>query len=135
MKRHCRAAGGNLKPRTSNPEPRTLRSPGLLKKHYAPKAKLMVLSWRDDHDLRRHLPPDTPHLAACHVIAHTRIPSGEGLGGVSLIPHDADAFARALYAELHRCDEAGAELIVVEAPPETPEWNAIADRLKRAAAT
>jgi L-threonylcarbamoyladenylate synthase len=53
---------------------------------------------------------------------------------VSVIPHDAEAFARALYAELHRCDEAGAELILIEAVPETSEWRAIADRLKRAAA-
>jgi L-threonylcarbamoyladenylate synthase len=51
-----------------------------------------------------------------------------------VIPHDATAFARAIYAELHQCDEAGAELIVVEALPDTPEWRAIADRLRRAAA-
>jgi len=53
---------------------------------------------------------------------------------VSVIPHDAEAFARAIYAELHGCDEAGAEWIIVEAPPELPEWSGIADRLKRAAA-
>ena len=51
-----------------------------------------------------------------------------------MIPHDAEAFARAIYAELHRCDEAGAELIVVETPPELPEWAGIADRLRRASA-
>jgi len=50
-----------------------------------------------------------------------------------VIPREAAAFARALYAELHECDAAGAELIVVEAPPEGPEWRAIADRLRRAA--
>jgi L-threonylcarbamoyladenylate synthase len=44
------------------------------------------------------------------------------------------AFARAIYAELHQCDESGAELIVVEALPDAPEWRAIADRLRRAAA-
>ena len=69
-----------------------------------------------------------------HVVAHTRIPSGAGLGRVSVIPHDATAFARAIYAELHECDEAGAELIVVEALPDAPEWRAVADRLRRAAA-
>jgi L-threonylcarbamoyladenylate synthase len=69
-----------------------------------------------------------------HVVAHTRIPSGAGFGRVSVIPHDAAAFARAIYAELHQCDEAGAELIVVEALPDAPEWRAIADRLGRAAA-
>jgi L-threonylcarbamoyladenylate synthase len=51
-----------------------------------------------------------------------------------VIPHDAEAFARAIYAELHRCDDAGAEWIVVEAPPEAPAWSAISDRLRRAAA-
>jgi L-threonylcarbamoyladenylate synthase len=70
-----------------------------------------------------------------HVVAHTRIPSGAGFGRVSVIPHDPAAFARAIYAELHQCDEAGAELIVVEALPDTPEWRAIADRLRRAAAS
>jgi L-threonylcarbamoyladenylate synthase len=110
-----------------------LRSPGLLKKHYAPKAKLLVLDWQDEADLKdrltaRHLP-----CTVCHLIAHTRIPSRGDLANVSVIPHDAEAFARAIYAELHRCDEAGAEWIVVEAPPDSPEWAAIADRLQRAA--
>jgi Putative GTP-binding controlling metal-binding len=67
------------------------------------------------------------------VIAHTRIPFGPGFGGVSVIPHDAEAFARALYAELHRCDASGAALIVVEAVPNETEWRAVADRLARAA--
>jgi len=111
-----------------------LGSPGLLKKHYSPKAKLKVLNWHDDADLNSQLSTLNPQLSACHVIAHSRIPSAENFVRVSVIPHDAEAFARAIYAELHRCDEAGAELIVVEAPPESPEWSAIADRLQRAAA-
>ena len=112
----------------------TLRSPGLLEKHYAPKAKLVVLGWRDGADLRAQLANSRLPIANCHAIAHTQIPSSEGFASISVIPHDAEAFARAIYAELHRCDEAGAELIVVEALPEAPEWRAIADRLQRAAA-
>ena len=111
-----------------------LRSPGLLKKHYSPKAKLVVRHWRDAADLNLQLATFNLQRTKTHLIAHTHIPSGEGLGGVSVIPHDEEAFARAIYAELHRCDEAGAELIVVEALPAGPEWRAIADRLTRAAA-
>jgi L-threonylcarbamoyladenylate synthase len=111
-----------------------LRSPGLLKKHYAPKAKLVVLNWQNDAGLNSQLSILNPQPSTCHVIAHTHIPSVENFARVSVIPHDAEAFARAIYAELHRCDEAGAELIVVEAPPALPEWSGIADRLKRAAA-
>jgi L-threonylcarbamoyladenylate synthase len=125
---------GNLGPRTLNLEPRTLRSPGLLKKHYSPKARLVVLNWRNDVDFNSQLSTLNPQPSTCHVIAHTHIPSAENFARVSVIPHDAEAFARAIYAELHRCDEAGAELIVVEAPPELPEWSGVADRLKHAAA-
>jgi L-threonylcarbamoyladenylate synthase len=112
----------------------TLRSPGLLQKHYSPKAKLLVLNWRNDEDLKTQLVPCHSSPATCFIIAHTRIPGGFSAENVSVMPYDAEAFARALYAELHRCDAAGAELIVVEAPPVSPEWSGIADRLRRAAA-
>jgi L-threonylcarbamoyladenylate synthase len=82
--------------------------------------------------LRRQLVTRHPSLVTCHVIAHTNIPSAENFANVCVIPHDAEAFARAIYAELHRGDEAGADWIVVEAPPDLPEWSAIADRLRRA---
>ena len=111
-----------------------LKSPGLLRKHYSPKAKLVVWSWRDEAELRMRSAECGVRGANVHVVAHTHIPSGAGFGRVSVIPHDAAAFARAIYAELHQCDEEGAELIVVEALPDAPEWRAIADRLRRAAA-
>lgn len=114
-----------------------LKSPGQLRTHYAPRAKLRVLLWRDDNDLKNQILAELPEgaaLSTCHIIAHTRIPAGSGFGGVSVIPHDPEAFARAIYAELHQCDDLGADLIVVEGLPKTGEWSAISDRLKRAAA-
>jgi len=110
-----------------------LRSPGLLKKHYSPKARLLVLSWRDDGDLARKLVQSgVANLQRTFVIAHTQIPTQAGFGSVSVIPHDAEAFARAMYSELHRCDAEGAETIVAEAVPGSAEWRGIADRLRRA---
>ncbi len=119
--------GGNL------PHP-IVRSPGLLAKHYSPRARLLVLNWRDDADLKSQISNLKSQISTCFIIAHTRIPAGGIFARVSVIPRDAEAFARAIYAELHRCDEAGAEAIVVEAPPEASEWSGIADRLRRAAA-
>ncbi len=110
-----------------------LKSPGLLRKHYSPRARLVLWAWRDEQELRRQVAASGVDSAAIHIIAHTRIPSETGFGRVSVIPHDAEAFARALYAELNQCDEFGAGLIVVEALPETSEWRAITDRLSRAA--
>ena len=111
-----------------------LRSPGLLRRHYSPKARLVVWSWQDEEELGVRSAECGVRRERVHVIAHTRVPSGAGYGRVAVIAHDAAAFARAIYAELHESDEAGAELIVVEAPPEGPEWRAIADRLRRASA-
>jgi L-threonylcarbamoyladenylate synthase len=110
-----------------------LKSPGQLQKHYSPKAKLVISSWSDESELRIQSSKFQVPGSKLHVIAHTHIPSGHGFARVSIIPHDPEAFGRALYAELHQCDEAGAELIMVEGVPETDEWRAIADRLKRAA--
>jgi len=93
-----------------------------------------VLNWSDELDLQSQIGNWQSAIGNVHVIAHTKIPAGFGPANVSVIPHDAEAFARALYAELHRCDAAGAELIVVEATPDLPEWSGIADRLRRAAA-
>jgi L-threonylcarbamoyladenylate synthase len=112
----------------------TPRSPGLLQKHYSPKAKLIVLNWLDDADLNSQLSTFNFQLSTAQVVAHTKIPSAKNFARVSVIPHDAEAFARAIYAELHRCDEEGADLIVVESPPDLPEWSGIADRLRRASA-
>ncbi len=130
------AVGGeiqNPESRIQNPES-ALRSPGLLAKHYSPKAKLVVLDWHDEAELRGQLAARNFEPATSFVIAHTHIPAGEHFADVSVMPHDAEAFARALYGELHHCDAAGAQLIVVEAPPDSPEWSGIADRLRRAAA-
>lgn len=114
-----------------------LRSPGLLPKHYAPKAKLITLAWRDEREFASRLAEmgSTVPRERIFVIAHTHIPVSAQVGSVNVIPHDAEAFARAIYAELHRCDEAGAQLIIVEAVPTGPEWRAVADRLGRASAS
>lgn len=111
-----------------------LRSPGLLPRHYAPRARLLVCAWRDAADLARQLEGAGVEPGACHVVAHSVIPAAPPFvsGRIRIIPHDPEAYARALYAELHRCDDEGARWIVVEAVPATDEWRGIADRVKRA---
>ena len=110
-----------------------LRSPGLLPRHYSPRAKLAVLHWRDEADLASRISRLGVAPEKTHILTHSGAPLRQQFGRVALIPPNAAAWARALYAELHRCDEAGAELIVVEAPPAGEAWRAIADRLERAA--
>lgn len=128
------AVTGELADKHSASGDTILRSPGLLQKHYSPKARLVIHEWANTADLLQLLRSFKADLPTTHIIAHTRIPLTEQLTNVSVIPHDAEAFARAIYGELHRCDEEKASLIVVEPVPQAAEWQGIADRLQRAAA-
>ena len=51
-----------------------------------------------------------------------------------MAPASAAEYARRLYALLHQLDESGAARILVAAPPQGEEWEAVHDRLGRAAA-
>jgi L-threonylcarbamoyladenylate synthase len=50
-------------------------------------------------------------------------------------PFDAVRYGHDLYANLRALDAAGAERILVEAPPRSSPWEAVNDRLARAAAS
>ena len=121
----------NRVPSVNGPE---LRSPGLLQKHYSPRARLVIRRWTDDTELAAMAEESGVALNAIHVIAHERIPQVNPFGRVAIIPHDAEAYGRAIYAELHLSDELGADLIMVEALPAAEEWDGIRDRLTRASA-
>lgn len=111
-----------------------LRSPGLLKKHYSPQARMIVASWKNDGELSALVKECGVKPEGIHVITYENIPEANPFGRVAIIPYDEDAYARAIYAELHRSDELGALLILVERPPAGGKWDGIRDRLARASA-
>ena len=48
------------------------------------------------------------------------------------LPNSPDGYARGLYAALRELDQAGNDVILVEAIPSASAWDAVADRLRRA---
>ena len=126
------AVTGNLSVGNPPDAPHTLRSPGMLPRHYAPKSRLVVWSWSSEEELEAKLAGLKLSLEDVCVIAHSQIPPPSQYASVMVIPHDAEAYARAIYAELHRCDEKNPALIVLEALPDHPDWAALHDRMVRA---
>lgn len=99
-------------------------SPGMLDRHYAPRAEVRLLGAGDA------APPGAEGgRTAVLLIRGAAHPAGE----VVRMPADAREYAARLYATLHRLDDEGFERILVELPPDTPEWAGVRDRLRRAA--
>jgi L-threonylcarbamoyladenylate synthase len=113
--------------------PPVLLSPGQLETHYSPKAKLVERSWQNDQDLHDQTEKLKSKPDKVHILVRQNIPGDQTGLRVWVLPQDPAGFARAIYSALHRCDDLGAEWIVVETLPKTGSWQAIADRLRRAA--
>jgi len=106
------------------------RAPGSLAAHYAPRTPLTLADGDLALELAASLVRQGRRVA---VLARTRAqPLLQGLEWAAA-PQDAAGYAHALYASLRRLDETGCDAIIVEKPPQAPEWAAINDRLARAA--
>ena len=95
------------------------RVPGSTAQHYAPRTPLELV----------------PAGGLAEAVARA---TAEGQRGATLgCPPGCDAatYGRALYADLRRLDARGVDRLLVEEAPATPEWEAVRDRLARAAAT
>lgn len=104
-------------------------SPGMLDRHYAPEAELMVAD--DVAAARARASSARTAGQRVGVLRHTSlpIPADE----VVAMPADPAAYARLLYASLHALDEQGCGLIIVEPVPDSPAWNGVRDRIRRGA--
>ncbi|MDH4191847.1 MAG: L-threonylcarbamoyladenylate synthase [Betaproteobacteria bacterium] len=101
------------------------RHSGGLERHYAPRTPaLLVASHAFDGEIARR----RGRIAA---LAFSR--PDERVALWLRMPQEPQAYAQRLYAALRELDLAGCDVILVEAPPETPEWAAVRDRLRRAA--
>lgn len=104
------------------------RSPGMLDRHYAPRAPVRLLpaaeltSAAREHAARGERTGALLLGAPEAAIAHPVRMAGSAAG-----------YASHLYAALHMLDELACDVILVERPPAAPEWAGINDRLRRAA--
>jgi L-threonylcarbamoyladenylate synthase len=106
------------------------RAPGRLATHYAPRTRLKLVH---PDELENFIRRDA-NAATVAVLARRGRPRDTRAALWQVAPQLPDEYARHLYALLRRIDDAGCALIVVESPPELPEWVAVRDRLARAAA-
>jgi L-threonylcarbamoyladenylate synthase len=113
---------------TGAPAPADLaRSPGLRHRHYAPEGVALRLA--DAGAIADAW--DGPAAILCRAETAARL--GPRAAPLEQLPDDAAGFARGLYAALHRLETSGAVQALAERPPAAPAWDAVRDRLRRAA--
>lgn len=106
------------------------RVSGSLEAHYAPTTPLRMIAAErllDFINAQRH------RGGRCAVISPNQPPQAGMPHAWRMMPADPVGYAHELYAALRDMDHAGVDLIVVESLPESAEWAAVADRLRRAA--
>lgn len=96
-------------------------SPGMHARHYSPRTSLFLVS-------NGKLPEPGQGI----YLRHTAPPNRTGIKTVQM-PTSAAEYAAALYRELHAADQSNFDWIAVDLPPTSPEWEAVHDRLRRAA--
>ena len=108
------------------------RASGTLESHYAPNARVRLM---DGKALQTAL--DVLGAEAAGIATYSRAVLQTRSSKVlrRRMPDDAVETARQLFAVLREFDAQGVALIWVEAPPDTPEWDGVRDRLQRASAT
>ncbi len=95
-------------------------SPGMMARHYAPRATVVRFSGTL---------PTTPRGLWGALLLTSRAP---GATITRTMPSDPEGYAREFYAALHAVDDAGCTTVFVEEPPDGEEWGAVRDRLNRA---
>ena len=95
-------------------------SPGMHPKHYSPRTPLLLVE----------TPEALPDRRGAYVWWNQAGWTARSLR----MPGDPTRYAARLYDVLHQLDQETWPWIAVEAPPDTAEWAAILDRLRRASA-
>jgi L-threonylcarbamoyladenylate synthase len=108
------------------------RASGTLESHYAPRAKVRLMSAQD---ITAKLQALGPHANNLGLWSNER-PDGSAGAGVlwRAQPYSAEQAAHDLFGVLRDLDARGVTQIWVQQPPDTPEWEGVRDRLQRAAA-
>ena len=102
-----------------------VRTSGTLESHYAPSTPSFLVSAQQIDNLARTASEKTGFVSQ-------RLKPGWVEGEWQSLPAEAKAYGQALYTALRELDSAGLETIYVEAVPDSPEWLAVRDRLRRA---
>ena len=96
-------------------------APGMHPRHYSPRTPLLLVT-----------AGKLPEQGHGIYLQHQHPPNRTDVSARQM-SHSAADYAAALYQQLHEADAGNYDWIAVDLPPSTPDWEAVLDRLRRAA--
>lgn len=116
----------------------TPKAPGTLPSHYAPKAKIRLMSGEEIRTALGIIGSVKPTKTFRLGVYAKKLTQKQKIPHILTrpMPESAASVAHELFAVLHDFDAQGVDLIWIEKPPEEdPQWIGVIDRLERAAAS
>lgn len=110
------------------------RSPGTRHRHYAPKARVILVNYEDRQTFAKVLQEQRQAGHGVGCIVHSPLLAKLETGAsFRVLPSAIEIFARYLFKTLRELDALRAEVIIVEGVPEQGLGATVMDRLRRAA--
>lgn len=103
-------------------------SPGMMEKHYSPRARVVIVDAADVEVMMRAERQAGRRVGAIVIGAPVVVDET-----VIVLPGDARGYAARMYGALHDLDDHRCEIVVVERVPHSVEWLGVRDRMQRAA--
>jgi L-threonylcarbamoyladenylate synthase len=110
------------------PDAAAPRVSGALDSHYAPNTPVALIEEAELPVIVQRLAAGGQKVAVIHRLTQHLPDTVAQL----FLPETAESYAHDLYAALRLMDRAGADVILVEAPPRDGQWQGVNDRLDRA---
>lgn len=114
------------------PDAAAPRASGTLASHYAPATPVVIVPEKDLNSILEELEKKDIRVALLHyssLSSERKLPLVKQTG----LFCSPDVYSHQLYASLRELDRHQADVILVEATPDTEAWKGINDRLRRAA--
>ena len=104
----------------------TIKTPGNHKVHYQPKKPLFITTVNNEfiEYLRK-----TQAKCYCMMLSSQVLPEQHSL---ILMPNNPADYAKELYYHWQKVADLAVDIVIIELPPDQPEWYAVRDRILRA---
>ncbi len=110
-----------------------IRIPGMMPVHYSPRTYTMLCTDEQIKDIQLELLVRNASSKKVGVLSFSGQVQSDSQTYIVDMPNNVTEYSHLLYKALREMDNSGLDILLIEQPPETNLWQAVNDRLSKAA--